>query len=194
VLVAAVVLGGIALFGPGEDRVPAASPTFTTEPPPTDTPGLDATPTTQPPRTETTVTQPPLGNDVVTVAAQASGHPAAPVAVHVLTAYFQSINSRDFVTYRSPFTSAIQGQMSLEQLAAGYRSTYDSQVQLSQIDDLADGRVAAWVDFMSTQDAVDGPDGQTCTLWSIGLFLQAEGGRVVIGRPPAGYQASYRAC
>jgi hypothetical protein len=135
-----------------------------------------------------------VGNDVVAVSAQAAEQPNAHVVVDVLTAYFVSINNRDFVTLRSLFTSAIQAKLSPERLAEGYRSTYDSDIHLRQIESLADGRVAAWVDFVSTQDAVDGPDGQTCTVWSIALFLEVEGNRVVIGSPPTTYQASYEAC
>jgi hypothetical protein len=194
VVVAAAVLAGITWLGGGIEaggssgRVPVTEPTV-------EEPSAAPTTTTQAPSVPPSTSAPPVaGNDVVAVSAQAAGHPAVHVVVDVLTAYFVSINDRDFTTYRSLFTQEIQAQLNLEQVAEGYRSTYDSGAQLLEIEDLADGRVAAWVEFVSTQDAAEGPDGQTCTVWSIGLFLQWEGSRAAIGAPPEGYQASYYPC
>jgi hypothetical protein len=114
--------------------------------------------------------------------------------VDVLTGYFVSIEQRDFATYRSLFAAPIRTAMDPGKVARGYRSTRNADVRLVRLDDLGGGRAAAWVDFTSTQAAVDGPDGQTCTRWSIGLFLQPEAGREVIGAPPSGYRATYRPC
>jgi hypothetical protein len=192
--VAAAVFAGIALLGGRIDTAGSSGQAPVTDPT-SEQPSTAPTTTTQAPSTPaSTSALPVIGTDIVAVSAQAAGHPAVRAVVDVLTTYFASINNRDFSTYRSLFTSDIQAEMSLEQFAEGYRSTYDSGAQLIRIEDLADGRVAAWVEFMRTQDAVDGPDGQTCTVWSIGLFLQREGSRAAIGAPPDGYQASYHAC
>jgi hypothetical protein len=135
-----------------------------------------------------------VGNAVVEVSASAAQHRFATAVVDVVTTYVVSINDRDFATWVSLFTPAMQAEFDLDQLAAGFRSTHDSEVRLVSIEDLADGRVAAAVEFVSTQDAADGPDGLTCTRWGIVLFLQVEQGRLAIGRPPPGYRASYQAC
>lgn len=198
VLVVALVLGVMAFTGTGGDVDPAAGPATPSQIGPRTSPPPPPS-TSTPPRTTRpapTSSKPPSnpGNDLVAVSPVLAQHSLAPLVVEVATAYFLSINTRDFVTYRSLFTSEIQADLDLDQLAEGFRSTYDHDILLVDIEETADGRVAAWVDFTSNQDAADGPDGQTCTNWHIALFLQAEAGRAVIGAPPPEYRADYWAC
>lgn len=200
VLVVAVVVGGMALAGTGDGEPPEGGTAYSTPwAAPESTPMSPRPlplPTSRPtiPRPTPPPTPTPVGNDVVEVSASAAQHRFAPAVVDVVTTYVVSINDRDFATWVSLFTPAMQAEFDLDQLAAGFRSTHDSEVRLVSIEDLADGRVAAAVEFVSTQDAVDGPDGLTCTRWGIVLFLQVDQGRLAIGRPPPEYQASYQAC
>ena len=197
-LVVGVVLGAMAVTrtGPWAETasVSTGDPGTTTFAPPPST-----TPTTQTPVPQETAIQTPaeptVGNDVVAVAAPVAADPRAPGVVELLTTYFQSINARDFVTYRSLYTPDLQSSMNLDDLAVGYRSTQDSGVELVSLEDQPDGRLAARVDFVSTQDAADGPEGLTCTHWNIALFLQADAtGRWWTGRVPPGYHAAFQGC
>lgn len=195
VLVVGLVFGAMAVTGTGPWAETAAvisgdtgTPTF--EPPSSTTPR----PSTQEAPTQTSVV-PTVGNDVVAVASSVAVDPRAPGVVDLLTTYFRSINARDFATYRSLYTADLQATMNLDNLAAGYRSTRDSGAQLVSLEDQPDRRLAARVDFVSTQDAADGPDGLTCARWSIAFFLQADAtGRWWIGRVPPGYRATHQGC
>jgi hypothetical protein len=151
---------------------------------------------TPPPASEepATPTQPDSDNEVVAVEPAAASHPIAQPIVELLTQYFLAINDRDFERYRSLFVRDIRTRLKLSQLAEGYRSTYDSQARLVDVDTAADGRLIALVSFVSTQDASDGPDGQTCTTWTVRFFLEIEGSDLVIGKPPADYHARYAPC
>jgi hypothetical protein len=143
--------------------------------------------------TATTGAAPGSADDVV-VAPGASAHPLTAPVVDLVTRYIESVNTKDFATYRSLFTAAVRDTLDETSLAEGYRSTRDSDVQLLRLGDSGDGRTAAQLSFTSTQDAVDGPDGQTCTDWRITLFLEPEAGRLAIGVAPSSYRAQYEAC
>jgi hypothetical protein len=198
--VVAVVLGVLALTGRGpEGGGDAAGPAGSTATSSSaGTPAQSSVPTAQPRTTASGTPTPPVtpsvGNDVVSVSAQAAAHPLTPTVVDVVTRYVQSINDKDFVTYQSLFTAGMRAKLDTASLARGYRSTQDSEVQLVQVGESGDGRTAASIRFVSTQDAADGPDGQTCTVWAVVLFLQPEAGRLVIGAPPADYRGQYRTC
>jgi hypothetical protein len=198
--VIALVFGVLALTGResgggAASSGEAAGPTVTAKStdsaaPPSPTVRVPTTAT----RTTPTLAVPSVGNDVVTVSAEVASDPLTPTVVDLVTRYVESINEKDFATYRSLFTAALQSTLDIDSLAEGYRSTHDSDVQLLQVGDSGDGRTAAQLGFVSTQDAVDGPDGLTCTVWAITLFLQPEAGRLAIGVAPSGYRAQYRAC
>ena len=198
-VVIAVVVGGMGLAGTGPAEGLLSGSTSRTSGIPTSPVAAPSTaPSTVPPVRTRTPTPTPTptyaGNQVVAVAVTAAQDRRTPAVVDLLTRYFVSINERDFTTYRALFAADVRDDLDVDQLAEGYRSTYDSNVQLLALTDMPDGRVAARVRFMSSQDAADGPEGLTCTTWDIGLFLQSEQERMVIGAPPEDYRATYRAC
>src|SRR3954463_909630 len=106
VLIVAAVLGGIALTPADPDVDPAAVPTTTTQAQP-GSPTTPASPRgpTRPAPTTSDEPAPNLGNDVVTVSPVPAKHSLAPLVVEIVTSYFVSINTRDFDTYRSLFTT-----------------------------------------------------------------------------------------
>jgi len=118
----------------------------------------------------------------------------APTAVRLLTRYFNDINNRNFDDYRLLFVQEIRVKLDPATLASGYRSTADSGARLINLAAVPGGRATATVTFTSRQNAIDGPDGETCTEWTVMFFLQTENGAYVFGKPPADYHAQHKAC
>ena len=143
-------------------------------------------------RAPTTIpTQPFTGNSVVMVAPSAQQDPLAHTVVAMLTRYFTDINQRTFDDYFSLFTPAKRTHLD----PGGYRSTTVSSAQLLALDTASDGRPGATVTFTSTQNPQDGPDGETCTHWTVMFFLEAQGdGTYLFGVEPTNYGALYTAC
>ena len=133
------------------------------------------------------------GNATVAVAAEAAVNPSSRAIVALLTKYFVAINQRDYSAYRQLHTRAERAKMSETEFLNGFRTTQDDQVLLRQLGIAQDGRLLAMVDFVSTQDAADGPDGQTCTQWSVGKFVEKEGKTLRFGKALPGY-STYAAC
>lgn len=186
-LLVGVVLGVGALSRglTGEDGDPAAtaSPAAGGEPVPS--PSTDVAGTEQ---------GAPARSLEISVSDSVAQHELASEVTNLLSAYQESINSGDYSTYISLFTPSVQTNLDLTQVAEDYSTTWTSDFQLTYIEELADGRTASWVDFVSTQASSKGPDGQTCTRWSIGLFLERDSVGLAIGSPPEDYQAFYEAC
>ncbi|WP_432944641.1 hypothetical protein ACQPXM_03440 [Kribbella sp. CA-253562] len=165
------------------------APTETWSPSPTE----DET-TTEPPAEPTPTPEPTLGNDLVSVAPEAAQDPATPVVVDLLTSYFTAINDNDYVTYQAQQTPAAQALMTRPKFATGFRSTTNSDVTLLSLTPTADGRRLAKITFTSNQDAADGPQGQTCTRWSVSKFLKGEPPTLQIDKAPKSYKATYAPC
>lgn len=172
------------------------APTSTQETFPTQTASETAASTdtaeTHPP--STAAPSPYAGNAVVSVAPAAARNPLAPTVVRMLTRYFEDINNRNFDDYRLLFAQQLRANLDPQQLAIGYRSTTASNAQLMTVTVASDGRPAATATFTSQQDAADGPNGETCTHWTVMFYLQPEGNRTVFGPHPSGYQAEHAAC
>ena len=134
------------------------------------------------------------GNSVVTVAPAAASNPKAPAVATFLTRRYRAVNEKDSETYWKMYTPRYGAKFNRAQVAAGYRSTEICDIRLTQLSPNADGRLAAKVTFTSTQDAADGPNGQTCTRWTVGFFLQNVRGGYLIDTPPPSYHAVYLAC
>lgn len=183
-----------------DDSVPSEDPVIPTETfvPEVPSPTEESTFTEEPvPTEETTTTEAPIeptvGNDVVAVAEGVGLNTDAAGAVKVLTAYFTAINNRDYADYRAVHTKAVRNKMTESEFTKGYGSTVDSEIMLVDLGTASDGRLLATVSFISHQDAADGLDGQTCTHWSVGKFLEPEGSNLRIGKASSGY-ANHEAC
>jgi hypothetical protein len=145
------------------------------------------------PTESVTPSEPVLGNDVVAVAPEAAQNPAAADVVQLLTAYFTAINNHDYDGHQAQLTRAARTNMSRQEFEKGYRSTVDSEITLVSLSTATDGRLLAQVSFVSRQDAADGPDGQTCTRWTLGKFLEGQGTGLRIGKALSGH-SSREAC
>ncbi|WP_329002416.1 hypothetical protein OHA18_04780 [Kribbella sp. NBC_00709] len=141
---------------------------------------------------ETTAT-PEVGNELIAVAPEAAQDPTAADVVRLLTSYFTAINNHDYDSYQVLLTRAARATQSRKQFTDGFRSTVDSEITLVGLGTATDGRQLAQVSFVSTQNAEDGPDGQTCTRWTVGKFIEGQGADLQIGKALSGH-ASREAC
>lgn len=122
------------------------------------------------------------------MAPEIANNATARTVVALLTGYFTAINERDYTEYRNVVTrGARQTQAEFEK---GYRTTNNSQVQLRELGIGEDGRLMATVDFVSTQDAADGPEGQTCTRWTVAKFFEKDGSKLRIGKALKGHSSA----
>ena len=130
------------------------------------------------------------------VVAMAPGLSQAPDAAQVdgfLVSYFTAINSRNYQQYARLLVPARRAQLSAAAFARGYGTTTDTGASLVGISRTGRG-VAATVTFTSEQRPAPGADVTSCTYWDITLYLQSQGGALLIGSPPAGYHAYHRSC
>lgn len=170
-------------------------PTYTESTEPT---YAETTPTYSEP-TETLTTEvptptPTLGNSTVGITPEAASHPSARAVVALLTSYFDSINDRNYTTYRKLHSKGVRADLSEKEFVKGYKTTNDSEILISGLGPGPDGRLLASVDFVSHQAAADGPeDGETCTRWSVSKFLEKEGTAYRIGKSLKGY-SNHTAC
>jgi hypothetical protein len=130
------------------------------------------------------------------VVAMAPGLSQAPDAAQVdgfLVSYFTAINTHTYQQYARLLVPARRAQLSAAAFARGYGTTTDTGASLVGISRTGRG-VAATVTFTSEQRAAPGADVTSCTYWDITLYLQRQGGALLIGSPPAGYHAYHRSC
>ena len=130
------------------------------------------------------------------VVAMAPGLSQAPDAAQVdgfLVSYFTAINAHDYQQYARLLVPARRAQLSAAAFARGYGTTTDTGASIVGISRTGRG-VAATVTFTSEQRVAPGADVTGCTYWDITLYLQRQGGALLIGNPPAGYHAYHHSC
>jgi hypothetical protein len=130
------------------------------------------------------------------VVAMAPGLSQAPDAAQIdgfLVSYFTAINAHDYQQYERLLVPARRAQLSAAAFARGYGTTTDTGASMVGISRTGRG-VAATVTFTSEQRAAPGADVTSCTYWDITLYLQGQGGELLIGSPPAGYHAYHHSC
>lgn len=108
--------------------------------------------------------------------------------------YFTAINERDYQAFVRLLDAQEAALWTPARFAAGYGTTVDSAETLTGIADRSGGREAASVTFTSHQAPSASPDGSSCDLWSITLYLIPTNSGYVIEHPPSGYFARVRAC
>ena len=130
---------------------------------------------------------------VVTMAPGLSQAPDAAQVDGFLVSYFTAINAHNYQQYARLLVPARRAQLSAAAFARGYGTTTDTGASIVGISPTGRG-VAATVTFTSEQRAAPGADVTGCTYWDITLYLQRQGGTLLIGTPPAGYHAYHRSC
>jgi hypothetical protein len=111
-----------------------------------------------------------------------------------LTSYFAAINDHDYQAYVSLLDAEQAARWTPARFSSAYGTTVDSAATLTAIASRSRGREAASVTFTSHQAASASPDGSSCDLWSITLYLVPINGGYVLQYPPDGYSAQVRAC
>lgn len=133
----------------------------------------------------------PGGGFPVTATAAAAGQPGEQQVVSFLQSYFTAINNHDYGQYTSLVTPSQRPTPA--EFENGYGTTTDSKATLTGLVPYGTG-VAAAVKFTSNQSASASPDGASCDVWHITLFLQPHGSGYRIGQAAPDYHAQYRPC
>ena len=133
------------------------------------------------------------GAAVVTMAPGLSQAPDAAQVDGFLVSYFTAINAHDYQHYARLLVPARRGQLSAAAFARGYGTTSDTGASIVGISVTGRG-VAATVTFTSEQRAAPCADVPGCTYWDITLYLQKQGGTLLIGTPPPRYHAYHHSC
>ena len=152
-----------------------------------------ATPSPAAPAPSPQVPPPGGATAVVTMAPGLSQAPDAAQVDGFLVSYFTAINAHDYQQYARLLVPARRARLSAAAFAQGYGTTTDTGASIVGISPTGRG-VAATVTFTSEQRAAPGADVTGCTYWDITLYLQTQGGTLLIGNPPAGYHAYHRSC
>jgi hypothetical protein len=114
--------------------------------------------------------------------------------VAFLIRYFSAINDHDYQAFVSLLDAQESASWTPARFAAEFGTTQDSGITLTGIADRGGGSAAASVTFTSHQAPSDSPDGSSCDLWSIALYLLPADSSYVIEDPPPGYSARVVAC
>jgi hypothetical protein len=116
----------------------------------------------------------PTGGGLIVATAPGLTDGRADEVIAMLDVYFNAINTKDYPIVASVLdpdgTTDPEDADDMAELAAGTRSTTDSHVTLTSLDDADDGLLSAEVTFQSNQKAGDGPEDrpdETCTQWDI---------------------------
>ena len=169
---------------------PTTGQPITVQPTPTGVPG----PSGSPPPSGSVPATPAAGGTVVTLGPGVSGQAAAAPVAAFLGQYFTAVNEHDYQAFISLFTPAAQQSLSPQGFSSGSGTTRDSAENLVALSPAQHGKTAATITFVSHQAPAESATGTACTVWRITLYLRPSGSSYLIGKAPAPYHASARAC
>ena len=101
--------------------------------------------------------RPSASAGVVELTAAAADRPAAGAMLALLDRHFTAINDRDYDTWATTVVSRRARQQPRDAWADDYRSTRDSDVRVTAIDDAGPDAVTVELTFVSRQDLADAP-------------------------------------
>lgn len=102
-----------------------------------------------------------------------SDHSAAGEVAAIFDTWATGINVGDYQSSFNTYTSALQNRVGYAQFADGNATSIIEQIELTGITGNSSGALTAYVEFISTQAPEDGPNGQTCTVWSMAYGITA---------------------
>lgn len=208
-VVAALVLAGgsgssRADGAPGGTHSPAATGragSATAKPRHSGRGGRSSAPATSPPAATPSVTPPVTSppstgtrTGSVTVTRSAARHPQAHAIAAFLSRYFAAINSHSYPQYVALLSPDMAQRVTPDRFASGFAATADSAETLTRISTGRGGLTEAAVTFTSHQQPNAANHEESCTNWSISLFLKRIAGRYQIQVPPPGYRAGSTPC
>lgn len=130
----------------------------------------------------------------LTVNPQAQG-PDATGVILTLSSYFWAVNAGDFPTAYAQFAPPSNRPSGYAAFAQGIASSQDSAITLNSLTPTGPDTATAWVTFTSNQYASKGPQGATCTQWSLDYSLvQINGAWMIAGAVGHGGAPASSAC
>jgi hypothetical protein len=130
----------------------------------------------------------------VTVTRSAARHPRAHAIAAFLSRYFAAINSHDYQRYVALLSPEMARRVTPDRFASGFAATADSAETLTRISSGHGGLTEAAVTFTSHQQPSTANNEESCTNWSISLFLRRAGRGYQIQLPAPGYRAGSTPC
>jgi cytoskeletal protein RodZ len=135
-------------------------------------------------------TSPSSSPTLVAVGPGVSG-PAVPAVQQLLSKRFEGINTHNYAEYASTLTTRAQAIQTQASFDKGYRSTSDSSITLTALNQTSSG-LTATVAFTSHQNPADSGDGSACNTWTTTYYLVPSGSGYLIDNAPAGSPAPDR--
>ena len=196
VVVAVVIVllaggGGVAWLIGRPKPAPVLGSTLTTTAPPAppDTPAPSGSPAPS-----SSPSSANSGSGLVAVTDAAAQDPQVQSVTAFLDTYFAAINSHRYYAYKALFVPQVQQGLTQAGFDSGYQGTVDSAVRLVNIATAADGDTQAVLEFTSHQTPNAANNEESCTNWSISLFLAQQGGGYLIDVAPPDYHAASEPC
>ncbi len=84
--------------------------------------------------------------------------------------YFSGINGGDYQLAFDQLSPRLQGNMAVDEFAAGVETSYDFDFVAHTVEETSDG-AHVWLEFVSLQAPGYGPEGEACTYWSLDYEL-----------------------
>lgn len=136
----------------------------------------------------------PLGPSGSTQVPPATADPVAMAIAATLTTYFIGINEGNYELAWSQLSPASQQRNPLSEFAAATSTSYDFNFQVRDAAQTAPDRARVWLTFTSIQGPGYGPDGETCTDWSLDYEMLVIDGRWRIDRVTPHTGSGHRPC
>jgi len=96
-----------------------------------------------------------------------------------LETYYNAINGGDYDTVVDQFSPAYRGGFSADEMARTLATSFDFSVVIHEVEG-STASAEAWVTFVSVQAPRFGPDGESCTVWSLDYAFADSGGALLI--------------
>lgn len=123
----------------------------------------------------------PLGPDAVETPDIATTDDLHIAIATTFTDYFAGINAGEYSLAFDQLSPRLRSDMSVEEFASGLETSYDFAFEVMSVEETADG-ARVWLEFISLQAPEYGPDGESCTYWSLDYELIWHDGRLLINR------------
>jgi S1-C subfamily serine protease len=105
--------------------------------------------------------------------------PASSRVRRTLSAYYNGINSADYERVIDQLSASFGAGFSADRMARDLATSFDFSVVIHEVSG-STTQAQAWVTFVSVQAPRFGPDGESCTEWSLDYTFTGSGDRLLI--------------